>query len=330
MKNKDSHGTAEERRLQWCADWAGATDEAELLALFRRAFGHDMAPALWRWKYAGLDHYGACVRRDGQLVAFYGGIPRTVKLFGAEASAVQIGDVMVDPDERGVLRREGPFFLAAQHYLRASVGVGKPFAIAFGFPSQRAYRLGERLGIYAKAAEILRIDWPASHSWPSPWLRTRPLTPDKRPATDRLWLEMAASLSRQIVGTRDFAYLQRRYLNHPTIGYRVLLVSRRWTGAPFGVVVVRELEGELELVDVVAPPERLVALANIVRRLAWNLGKPKAYAWITAQHANLLAGADGLASPAGITVPALAWPQAIPPAEIDGHWWLMAGDTDFH
>ena len=314
---------------KWQAGWAGPADEAELLDLFRRAFGNDMAPALWRWKYDGLNPCGASVRRDGRLVAFYGGIPRKIKLFGCEASAVQIGDVMVDPAERGILTRCGPFFLAAEHYLKPLVGPGKRFPVAFGFPSERPYRLGQRLGVYGKGGELMRIDWPALDARPSLVLRLRPLEASAGAAVDRLWLEMAEALSRQIVGVRDFAYLRRRYLEHPTIRYRVYLVTKRLGGQPFGLVVVRELDGELELLDLIAPPERLAALVHSVRRLAFGLGKPKVYTWITAQHAARLAGSAGTVSPAHIIIPALAWPQATPPAEIDGHWWLMGGDTDF-
>ena len=314
---------------KWIADWASPDDEADLLALFQRAFGQQMPKALWQWKYAGVDCGGAIVRRDGRAVAFYGGIPREVSLFGSQVAAVQIGDVMVDPCERGVLTRRGPFFQAATFYLSHNVGLGHNFPLAFGFPSQRAYRLGERLGIYAKVGEIMRVDWSARNVWPSLRLRTRPLLASGAVAADWLWLEMADAFNRQIIGVRDFAYLRRRYIEHPTIGYSVLLVSSRFSARPFGIIVVRDEGEELALVDVVAPPERLAALVGIFRRLAWKLGKPKAYAWITAQHALLLAGESGVLAPIGVVVPAFRWQQGIPPAKIDGHWWLMAGDTDF-
>lgn len=313
----------------WRAGWAEPADEAELLDLFRRAFGQDMSPAVWRWKYRAARPCGALARRGGHIVAFYGGLPRPVSLFGAPAVAVQIGDVMVDPRERGVLTRRGPFFLAAEQYLRQHVGRGKTYPLAFGFPSARACRLGEKLGLYAKAGEILRVDWPALPARPTPWLSTRPLAAGDRAAVDRLWLEMAAALRRDIVGVRDAAYLRGRYLEHPARRYWVLLARKRLGGAPFGVIVARTLDGELELVDLVAPPERVPTLVAIVRRLACTLGKPTAFTWTAAQHAALFAGRDGAVSPTHIVVPTLAWPSAIPPAEIDGRWWLMPGDTDF-
>ena len=97
---------------------------------------------------------------------------------------------------------------------------------------------------------------------------------------------------------------------------------------PFGVVVVRELDGELELMDIVAPPERIPTLIYMVRRLTFRLGKPTVYAWITTQHTNLLSGASGTVSPTNIIIAGIDWPLPMP-ADIADHWWLMSGDTDF-
>ena len=313
---------------KWLPDWAGPADEAELLALFRRAFGNDVSPALWRWKYQGQNPWGTLVRRGDRLVAYYGAIPRKISMFGTEAVAVQLADVMVDPLERGILTRHGPFYLSAELYIRSYVGLGKPFPIGFGFPTQRAWRLGERLGMYGKVGQLMRIDWPALEARPSLKLCARPLKSSQRYAVDQLWLEMAGALIREVIGVRDFNYISHRYLEHPTIKYQVFLVSRRLTRMPFGVVVVRELDGELELMDIVAPPERIPTLIYMVRRLTFRLGKPTVYAWITTQHTNLLSGASGTVSPTNIIIAGIDWPLPMP-ADIADHWWLMSGDTDF-
>lgn len=176
----------------------------------------------------------------------------------------------------------------------------------------------------------MRVTWPALKAWPSPLLRIRPLDVGMGAAVDRLWAEMAAALSHQIVGVRDFNYLKRRYLEHPTISYRIFLASSRLTSMPFGVLVVRELDGELELLDIVAPPARIPALVKMIRRLAWTLGKPQAFAWVSAQHAALLATGSGVVSPMEITIPTCAWTPGLPPGELCDRWWLMSGDTDFH
>ncbi|MGZ4955526.1 MAG: GNAT family N-acetyltransferase [Methylobacter sp.] len=313
----------------WVTEWAHPENETELLSLFRAAFGHDMPAELWRWKYQGLDTLGTIVRRDDQTVAFYGGLPRAIRLFGTPATAVQIGDVMVHPQERGVLTRKGPFFLATASFSERFVGQGKVYSLAFGFPSERAYRLGARLGLYEQVGEIMRVSWPSLKARPSLKMRTRILKPDQHTIVDNLWLQMAEALHDQVVGVRDWNYLQRRYLNHPTLSYQVFLVSSRWTRSPIGIFVVRILEDSVELLDLIAPPKHMPILVHNVRRLACNLDKPLAYAWITAQHAALLAGETGEITPTGIPLPNICWTPGIPANELQGRWWLMGGDTDF-
>ena len=313
----------------WVTEWAHPENEAELLDLFSVAFGHDMTPELWRWKYQGLNTLGAMVCRDNKPVAFYGGLPRAIVLFGSPATAVQIGDVMVHPQQRGILTRKGPFFLAAAQFSERFVGHGKQFSLAFGFPSERAYRLGARLGLYEQVGEIMRVSWPALKTRPSLKTRTRPLTPDQHTIVNRLWNQMAEALSGQVIGVRDWDYLQRRYFNHPTLNYQIFLVSSRWTGNPIGIFVMRTLEDSVELLDVITSPEHVPILVHNVRRLAWNLNKPLAYAWITAQHAPLLAGGAGEITPTGIPLPNICWTSGIPANELQDCWWLMGGDTDF-
>ena len=148
-------------------------------------------------------------------------------------------------------------------------------------------------------------------------------------ATDRLWREMAEALQDQVVGVRDGAYVQRRYLQHPNITYQLYLISSRLTGIPIGIIAIRVLDDAVELLDIIAPPQRIATLVHCLRRLTWTLDKPLVYAWITAQHANLLAGDTGEITPAGILIPHNCWTPGIPASELIDHWWLMGGDTDF-
>jgi len=160
-------------------------------------------------------------------------------------------------------------------------------------------------------------------------VRSRILKPDQHTIVDRLWNQMAEALRDQVVGVRDWNYLERRYLSHPTLNYQVFLVSSRWTGSPVGIFVVRILEDSVELLDLIAPPKHMPILVHNVRRLAWNLDKPLAYAWITAQHAPLLSGETGEITPTDIPLPNICWTPGIPASELQDRWWLMGGDTDF-
>ena len=313
----------------WVSDLADPGNEAELLDLFRSAFGHEMPPELWRWKYQGLDTLGTTGAARRPAVAFYGGMPRAIHLFGSPAMAVQIGDVMVHPEQRGILTRKGPFFQAAASFLERFVGQDKAFPIAFGFPSERAYRLAAHLGLYDKVGELKRVSWPALQARPSYKISMRPLSHDKGTTVNRLWREMAEALQDQVVGVRDWHYVQHRYLQHPAFTYQLYLISSRLTGTPIGIIVIRILDDAVELLDIIAPPRHVAMLVHCLRRLTWNLGKPQAYTWITTQHADLLAGDTGEITPTGIIIPHNRWTPGIPASELMDRWWLMGGDTDF-
>jgi hypothetical protein len=313
----------------WITEWANPEHEAEILDLFRDAFGHEMSQQQWRWKYRGLDIQGVLVRCEGKVVAFYGGMPRAVHLFGSPATAVQIGDVMVHPQERGFLKRKGPFFLAASTFSERFVGNNKAYSLAFGFPSERAYRLGARLGLYEQVGEIKRVTWPAIQARPSLKIRIRPLKTDQHTEVDQLWAEMSTAFNDQVIGTRNWDYIQQRYLNHPTLSYQIFLVSSRWSGKPVGIFVVRILEDSVELLDLIAQPKYIPILVGNACRLAWNLNKPQVFSWITAQHAPLLAGRIGEITPLNIPLPNICWMPGIPASELQDRWWLMGGDSDF-
>lgn len=313
----------------WVKQWAHHENEAELLNLFQASFGYRMPLELWRWKYRGLDTLGTLVRRDDRAIAFYGARPRAIHRFGFPTTAVQIGDVMVHPDERGTLTRKGAFFHAAASFLERFVGEDKAFPIAFGFPSARVFGLAARLGLYERVGELMRVSWPALQTRPSYSVRLRPLSQNQGATVDRLWLEMADALQDQVVGVRDWAYLQQRYLQHPTVAYQLYLVSSRLTGSPLGIIVVRILDDAVELLDIIAPPRRLATLVHCLRRLTWNLSKPQAYAWITTQHAKLFAGDVGETTPTDIVIPHNRWTPGLPASELLNRWWLMGGDTDF-
>jgi len=310
-------------------EWASSKHEAELLDLFLAAFGHEMSPPLWHWKYQGLDTIGALVRYDGRVVAFYGGMPRAIHLFGSPVTAVQIGDVMVHPKAHKGLGRKCLFFQAATHFIDHFVGENKSFPVGFGFPSARAYRLSEQLGLYDKVGELMQVSWPALQARPSYKFRMRLLSPSNGAIVNLLWQKMAEALRDQVIGVRDWDYMQHRYLQHPTLDYQLYLVSSRFTGVPIGIIVIRILDNSIELVDIIAQPQHISTLVHFLRRLTWNLGKSQASTWITKQNATLFANKIGEITSTDIIIPNNCWTPGIPANELLDRWWLMPGDTDF-
>lgn len=309
--------------------FARPSDEPALLCLFSRAFGQEMPAERWRWKYRGLACIGTIVRRGNRIVAFYGGMPRTVRLHGAPVTAVQIGDVMVDPSDRGVPRRRSPFFLATARFAEDLVGPDRPYAFAFGFPSERHARLGERLGLYARVDEILEANWPALTATPGVLHRTRPLADDELAYVDDLWVRMADDLRDTVIGTRDSSYVRHRFIEHPTLRYMTLLVRHRFSRQPMGLVVLRDHdEAGIEIVDAVAPVASFPILVNVARRVAGRLHRRRVFAWMTPRAAESFKASAPALKPAGIPIPTIVW-KAVPDLDkLRGRWWLLGGDAD--
>lgn len=307
-------------------------DESALLALFSRAFGHDMPQALWRWKYAGQPSAGMLAEHEGQPVAFYGGMPRDIRYFGHAERAVQIGDVMVAPDERGMLR-SGAFFQVASTFLEQTIGYDKPFLLGFGFPTRKALKLAERLGLYATVGAVEELSWHASPGRPSFRLRSRLLGPDATAGmqgkVNALWQAMAGSLQAFIVGVRDWAWLVQRYLAHPTIHYEVRLIEHRWTGKPLAVVILRFVDNGVELMDVIGNPAEFPAAIGWIRRYAGRRGLSQVKFWITTGCSAYFAGTHATSTALDLRIPCNVWSPGPAPESINGRWWLTAGDTDF-
>ena len=309
-------------------------------ALFQACFGYAMPETTRQWKYQGAAVMGIGVWRGDALVAFYGGMPRAVCYAGQRAMAVQIGDVMVHPSQRGAFTRQGPFQMAAATYLELYIGNKKPYLLGFGFPEDKALRLAEHLGLYAKVDSMVELRWPSLVKHPPSWSHyARVLTPSKGEAAssmhatmvDSLWQRMQKSLgSQSVVGVRDWAYIDQRYCLHPLQCYTLLLVRQRFGGV-LGLAVLRDrqAQGLVELVDLVAPTAEFARIVKVCRRFAGNLGRAGLFCWITGSHAHWLAGADSQQSPLHLAIPANIWSSGPSADDLRNRWWLMGGDTDF-
>jgi hypothetical protein len=146
---------------QWATRWSTFADLGGLQGLFEQAFNNPVLAERWNWKYQQAPTWGAVVLRDHEFAGFFGGMPRDMVHAGRSLLAVQIGDVMVKPSERGVLARRGPLFRAAAAYFSNMRALYPGVQFAYGFPSQRHFDLGLKLGLYAPADAISQLAWPA-------------------------------------------------------------------------------------------------------------------------------------------------------------------------
>ena len=306
-------------------------------ALFQEIFGHAMSEAHWQWKYGtGLGQAVALLNAEGELVAHYAGLSRPVWAFGERVLACQVCDVMVAPRARRSLARRGPMFNLAASFLEGQIGWGLRHCIGFGFPSARHHGAADRLGLYEAVDRVVELSWPARSGHLAARLQALPRGHlDRKAAAQvrRLWGEMASSLREQVLGERDAAWLQWRYLDRPEIEYELHWVLSPWLRRPLGLLVVRRREEALELLDLIGPSSRIALLVQAARQLAHQAGLPQLRLWITASQRARFVGADPQQAPVEkdlhIDVPACAHTPGPAPALFRERWFLMAGDADF-
>jgi SAM-dependent methyltransferase len=305
----------------------------EMLTLFENTFKHPMTPATWQWKYGTESDRELGIWRENQLIAHYGGVSRDILFFGQAQTAVQIGDVIVDASERGILTKKGPFFLMAATFLERYIGYGKPYLVGFGFPNERAMKVAERHGLYAEVGHMLEFSWNAMSRLPLWGTRLHPIDRDQiafaTTATNECWQRMAADLQKSIIGVRNWQYLQHRYLDHPNQQYQIILVKNRFSARARGILVLRYNPEDCEIVDIVAPLSEIPLLVIHARRLAATRGIKRVLCRITENFAAHFATAGGTQQTLNIRIPANAWSDGPAPETLRNNWWLMSGDTDF-
>lgn len=315
---------------RWRLRHARATDMPGIQSLFRLSFGHDLSNGLWRWKYGDGHGHEVIACRDGKVVAHYGGITRPVRYFGQPELSFSIGDIMVDPSDRAVFTRTGAFAYVAAAFPETHRFTHRT---GFGFVNRLHIGIGERTGIYERIEQVAELRWPPLPDRRTLFTRLRllapPLTPADRKAIETLWQAMAADLREAAVGVRDAAFVEYRYFQHPDHRYDVLLLEERFTGRPLGVFVLRRHDRDIELMDLIAPLERIPALITAARRLLSRWGFAELYCWMTEHYARRFVSTGGRVTLSDSYLPLCRWIRGEPAEMMRGKWWLMAGDTDF-
>jgi len=315
---------------RWMLGNLAQTHFAEFYELFAEAFGQEYDQRLWNWKYANGRGRAVLARKAGRLVAYYGSTERRLRFFGEAGAGLQICDVMVAPKERGVLTKKGVMFQTAAAYLEAYLGV-QGQTLAYGFPTKRHMRLGERLGLYAEVAKMTELRWTGlklSSEQSSVRVRSANLSENSTWITDA-WKQMARSLKGNICVERDLQYMLYRYVQHPTRDYQLYLVSTRLTRRLIGGIVLQTCDDAVELVDVIGPRKQFKRLAAAAKLVAAATPSRTLYCWITDTFAEEFADDNCVSTDLGLSVPTNVWVQGPDPQRLRGKWFLMSGDTEF-
>jgi hypothetical protein len=303
--------------------------------LFAEVFQKEMSAELWHWKYRVQDGHAVGVFKNGTLVGHYGGVGATIFYKGKSARALQIVDVMVKPSSRQAVRKHSPFFLASTMFLEHFIGYGKPYLLGYGFPSNRAMGIAERLGIYAPIGRMFEICWPieAHEKRPSLLYTCTGISAanirEHSQALAQLWQQFRQEMQDYILVQKDAAYLEHRYLSNPANAYTVLLMKARLSGKALGLIVLKEESERVLLMDFIGPFASLPLMLKLARHRAMAWEKKQLTTWSSATFVERFAGRSAIATPLPITTPANIWTAAPTPEELDNRWWLMPGDTDF-
>jgi hypothetical protein len=324
MKEQRTTSTPDAR---WQAEWVGEERDAEVLRLFAAVFPQPMAPSQWQWKYRHAPERGVLLRRGETPAAFFGGMPRAMHIAGERVLAVQSGDVMVLPSERGVFSRRGALYQAADTFFRERIGPHGKYRVAFGFPSQRHYSLGLKLGLYGPADRMHELRWTALAPQRRLLTRTRPLAREGMAAIEPLWAAMVESWKSHWLPQRDAERFTYRYLDHPVIAYRLLLVSSRLNGNALCALALREHADRIEWLDYVGSREHIPLAVQTMRFQGGTSGKP-IMGWFSGAIAPFFAE-HASSKPTDVFVPVSApvFGSLVPPE--GKSLWLMGGDTDF-
>ncbi|MGH7966209.1 MAG: GNAT family N-acetyltransferase [Candidatus Binatia bacterium] len=200
-----------------------AGDETSINAGFNEVFGCERSLAEWRWKFAPEEDGSYIVvgcDSNGEIIAH----------FCAMRLRCRIGDRVVQAGQTvDVFCKRQSSALAQRLYLRTAreffAGFGAPGGASFvyGFPSERAMRLGQLRLNYADPTPVKvwrrQMPWSLGLGIGWPGWRRRFAAGAAIPAArvDRLWTRAAQRYPAVVV--RDFAWVQRRYLSHPTQKY---------------------------------------------------------------------------------------------------------------
>lgn len=301
--------------------------------LFCRIFKTDISEEMLAWKYGdGRGRSYGIFTAAGELLAHCGIFYRQALAEGSPCRIAQLGDLMALPGRYGgVSRTRSPFALLIGKVLADLPDAANPDGLAFGFPSDRAMRLGEHLGLFSAIDRVWELQFSAL---PRDRGGDRCLELDFDGSNfihsaDSLWDSMAADLGNDLIGVRDGCYLRHRYGSHPRHRYQCHLVRSGWLRRPLGILVTR-LDGEqCELLDLVAPRSNMKRLLVAARRQlpAWGVTTIKL--WLTERHAAQIQRHADHVAPLEFRIMANPFSSGNRPQRFANRWWLTGGDTDY-
>lgn len=230
-------------------------DEEAILSLFGKSFGKPIAPDFWSWRFLDNPCGSPMIELawDGTtLAAHYAVSPGALTVDGERHLGALSMTTMTHPAYRG----QGLFVKLATSLFDRMVAQG--YKAVWGFPNWQSHRGFIRDLAWSDVHEIptLRLDMAGGRKIEASGSFEPVRERDSR--IDSLW--QRCRRTRRILGWRDAAHLEWRYLRHPTNRYEVLLGED-------GYVVYKRFGREVDIVDVLIADEDAGVLRGLVREV---------------------------------------------------------------
>ena len=269
-------------------------DEADVLELWKTAFGKELPLEMWRWKYVE-NPFGSrilmCLDENGDKpVVVYGGVPYRTSWNGRVVRAVQLMDIMSHPDYRktGLFVKTGIAF--CDQFIEEADA-----ALVYGFPGRYHFDIGRK---YLRYAEI-----PSGVGWFSGQLKSIArargflggrveAVPEASRDFDGLWESVRDSYPLAVI--RDAAFIGWRFSTHPLRKYTVFTYRAGITRRLRGYAVVGDDDGMARIVDCLVPEDPRGAV-DCLGQLAGDLeelGFDRLETWLPTSHFAAQAAVD--------------------------------------
>lgn len=310
-------------------------DRQDFLALHQRVFGPDVGDDWYQWKYGAGRGLGTGLWHSGQLVAHCGGLPRTLWRDGVPQTGIQIGDVMVAPEWRGILTRHGPFFHVSRAFYTSHVGARAGNDIAYGFPSERHLKLAVVLKLLWDGGPIHALSWRPKAApddlpgWLWRWSALDPSDSGFNAQVNSAWERMRAAAGDLSVGERRAEYVRWRYCERPGRQCSFFMLRRAWSVAPTGIAVLDFGSPNVQWLDWIGEPACIVTASKACLAEAARRGAESMDAWTSPLVTQSLRS-SGIARQSVTAWLGVPRASSLSAEEVaSSRWWLMGGDTDF-
>ena len=313
------------------------SDSTALVTLHQVVFGNTFHLGWYHWKYQTRHNPTLGLwNSQGELIAHCAGISRELYLQGLPCAGLQICDVMVHPQWRGIFTRRGPFFWVSRTFYEQYIGKDRPYSLGYGFPSYRHLQLAAKLDLLSDAGTIWELTWQQNQEQltPHPWhwqvLELQEGSSLWSSHLQSAW-EVMRNHSQSIqLGDRSPKEIDWRYRQHPSHRHYYTALKRPWSKKIRGIAIWRYTDNHTVLwLDWIGSPEDLARaqrmLAHHVLRGQVNKLQTWASQWIrsalrhTPHYSEKSVARIGIPNTSCIDLKTLE----------DQPWWWMAGDTDF-